>query len=298
MTQTLPRRVLNRLRATWRFWRYVSLRFWDDNLFTKSAALSFQTALALVPLFTITISVLSAFPGFRDEVQHFQASILDVVAPHVGIEIGQQLTLFVDNARKLTAVGIVVLAFIAMMLLHTASDTFDEIFRIKKQRGLATRFMAYWTLLTLGPLLFAVGFSLTAGLVVQNNDGVIDFVEGLLLFLRYLLPFFIEWVAFVFIYWLAPSKPGQFKDAVAAALVAAILMQVLKGGFALYLLYVASYESIYGAVAAIPVALIWLELAWAAALFGASIAAALPEWRQGLDLPRVALAQRRHHHPE
>lgn len=295
MTQTLPKRVLNRLRATWRFWRYVSLRFWDDNLFTKTAALSFQTALALVPLFTITVSVLSAFPGFQDEVQSFQASILEVVAPHVGIEIGQQLTLFVDNARKLTALGIIVLAFIAMMLLHTASDTFDEIFRIKQQRGLATRFMAYWTLLTLGPLLFAIGFSLTAGLVVEDNDGTIDFIEGLFLFLRYLLPFFIEWVAFVFIYWLAPSKPGRFSDAVAAALVAAILMQVLKGGFALYLLYVASYESIYGAVAAIPVALIWLELAWAAALFGATIAAALPEWREGLDLPRVAQAHRKNH---
>lgn len=295
MTQTLPKRVLNRLRATWRFWRYVSLRFWDDNLFTKTAALSFQTALALVPLFTITVSVLSAFPGFQDEVQHFQASILDVVAPHVGIEIGQQLTLFVDNARKLTALGIIVLAFIAMMLLHTASDTFDEIFRIKRQRGLATRFMAYWTLLTLGPLLFAIGFSLTAGLVVSDDDGTIDFVEGLLLFLRNLLPFFIEWIAFMFIYWLAPSKPGQFSDAVAAALVAAILMQVLKGGFALYLLYVASYESIYGAVAAIPVALIWLELAWAAALFGATIAASLPEWREGLDLPRVAQAHRKNH---
>lgn len=295
MTQKLHKRVVKRLRQTWRFWRYVSLRFWDDNLFTKSAALSFQTALALVPLFTITVSVLSAFPGFHDEVQHFQASILDVVAPHVGIEIGQQLTFFVDNARKLTALGIIVLAFIAMMLLHTASDTFDEIFRIKRQRGLAIRFMAYWTLLTLGPLLFAIGFSLTAGLVVENNDGTIDFVEGLLLFLRNLLPFFVEWVAFMFIYWLAPSKPGQFSDAVAAALVAAVLMQVLKGGFALYLLYVASYESIYGAVAAIPVALIWLELAWAAALFGASIAASLPEWREGLDLPNVALAHRRQH---
>jgi membrane protein len=295
MTQKLHKRVLNRLRQTWRFWRYVGLRFWDDNLFTKSAALSFQTALALVPLFTITISVLSAFPGFQDEVQHFQASILDVVAPHVGIEIGQQLTLFVDNARKLTAVGIIVLAFIAMMLLHTASDTFDEIFRIKRQRGLAIRFMAYWTLLTLGPLLFAVGFSLTAGIVVSEPAGSADFVDELVVFLRNLLPFFIEWIAFMFIYWLAPSKPGEFSDAAAAALVAAILMQVLKGGFALYLLYVASYESIYGAVAAIPVALIWLELAWAAALFGASIAAGLPEWRGGLDLPRAALEHRKTH---
>jgi membrane protein len=291
MIQRLNKRVLNRLRATWRFWRYVGLRFWDDNLFTKSAALSFQTALALVPLFTITISVLSAFPGFQDEVQHFQATILEVVAPHVGIEIGQQLTHFVDNARKLTALGIIVLAIIAMMLLHTASDTFDEIFRIKRQRGLAIRFMAYWTLLTLGPLLFAVAFSLTAGFAAggASSDG------SFLTFLRDLIPFFIEWLAFAFIFWLAPSKPGEFSDAAAAAMVAAVVLQVLKAGFALYLLYVASYQSVYGAVAALPVALIWLELAWAAALFGASIAAALPEWREGLDLPRVALAHRKGH---
>lgn len=296
MARKLSKRVLNRLRQTYRFWRYVALRFWDDNLFTKSAALSFQTALALVPLFTITISVLSAFPGFQDEVQHFQATILEVVAPHVGIEIGQQLTLFVENARKLTAVGIVVLAIIAMMLLHTASDAFDEIFRIKRQRGLAIRFMAYWTLLTLGPLLFAIGFSLTAGFVAAgSSESSGSFLQDLLTFLRVLIPFFIEWLAFTFIFWLAPSKPGEFSDAAAAAIVAAILLQVLKAGFALYLLYVASYQSIYGAVAALPIALIWLELAWAAALFGASIAASLPEWREGLDLPRVAQAHRKGH---
>jgi membrane protein len=232
MAQKFPKRVLNRLRVTWRFWRYVGLRFWDDNLFTKSAALSFQTALALVPLFTITISVLSAFPGFRDEVQHFQATILEVVAPHVGIEIGQQLTLFVENARKLTAIGIIVLSIIAMMLLHTASDTFDEIFRIKRQRGLAIRFMAYWTLLTLGPLLFAVGFSLTAGFAAGGTSSDGSFFGDLLTFLRDLIPFLIEWLAFACIFWLAPSKPGEFRDAAAAARGAALRDQVRKAGVA------------------------------------------------------------------
>ena len=94
-------------------------------------------------------------------------------------------------------------------------------------------------------------------------------------------------MGFTLLYWLVPSRPATFRDSMAAAAVAAVLFQVLKGGFALYLIYVASYESIYGALAAIPVTLLWLELAWATSLFGASIAASMPEWRAGIGTPKA-----------
>ena len=41
-----------------------------------------------------------------------------------------------------------------------------------------------------------------------------------------------------------------------------------------------TYQAIYGAVAAVPVFLIWLFLSWNVILVGAVIAAALPDWRR------------------
>ena len=288
MLSDLYRRTLLRLGQSYCFWRHVCLRFWHDDLFTKAAALAFQTALALVPLFTIVLSVLSAFPGFRTAVTEFQSSLFDVLMPHAEAEIRGQLESFVDRAQELTTIGVFALAIIAMMLLHTVSSTFDAIYRVKRPRPLATRFMAYWTLLTLGPLLFAVGFSITAAVFADAPQFLGGYLQETFGFLKSLVPFAIEWLAFSLLYWLAPSRPARFIDALSAAMVAAVMFQILKAGFALYLLYVASYESIYGAVAAIPVTLLWLQAAWAVALFGATIAATLPEWRAGKPEPRAA----------
>lgn len=287
MLEGLPRKTWRRAGATYRFWRHVSLRFWHDELFTKSAALAFQTTLALVPLFTIIVSVLSAFPGFQDFVRDLESGLLAILAPHTEEAVTGQLEDFVARARALAGIGVLALAIIAMMLLHTASETLDAIFRVTRQRPLAARFMAYWTLLTLGPLIFAVGFSLTASLFAEGQTALGGLFQQSLGLLKGVVPFVIEWMGFALLYWLAPSRQPVFRDCMAAAVVAAVLFQVLKAGFALYLLYVAKYESIYGTLAAIPVTLLWLEMAWATSLFGASIAASLPEWRAGLSAPKA-----------
>ncbi len=287
MYKALLNKTGSRIVATYRFWRHVSLRFWHDELFTKSAALAFQTTLALVPLFTIVISVLSAFPSFQEFVQKVEGWLLAVLAPHTESVVTGQLDELIGRARTLAGFGVLALAVIAMMLLHTASDTLDAIFRVTRQRPLAARFMAYWTLLTLGPLLFAVGFSLTASVFAADQTALGGLFQESLGFVKGVLPFVIEWLGFTLLYWLVPSRQPPFRDCMAAAAVAAVLFQALKAGFALYLIYVASYESVYGALAAFPITLLWLELAWATSLFGASIAASLPEWRAGLGSPKA-----------
>ncbi|MEO1193543.1 MAG: YihY family inner membrane protein [Pseudomonadota bacterium] len=279
--------VRHRLLACWLFWRYVCLRFWHDELFTRAAALSFQTALALVPLFTIAITLLSAFPFFQDMQAEVQLRLLNYVVPTVEETVMTAINDFIAKARQLTGFGVLFLAFIAMMLLHTASQTFDAIWRVTQPRTLAVRFMAYWAIITLGPLLFALGISLTAQIIAETQrqvDTVLGESVGLI---RVLVPVAMEWLGFAIIYWLAPSRRAHFIDAAAAAIVAAILFQILKAGFAYFVVYISSYQAIYGAVAALPFALLWLEAAWCVALFGASVAAAGPEWRNGTADPQT-----------
>lgn len=269
--------------ASYRFWRHVVVRFWKDDLMTKSAALGFQTTLALVPLFTIVFSMLSIFPSFQETVGNLQEGLLSIVAPHTQAVLEEQLGELVGRARTVGAVGALALAVIAMMLLHTISGTLDAIFRVTRKRSLATRFLTYWALLTLGPVIFAVGFSLTASAFGEGATALGGALQAPVNVLKALLPFFVEWLGFTLLYWIVPSRAPAFRDAMAAAAVAAILFQILKGGFALYLLYFASYETLYGALAAIPITLLWLEFIWANTLLGATIAAALPEWRAGRD---------------
>ncbi|GAB5469530.1 MAG: hypothetical protein Kilf2KO_25600 [Rhodospirillales bacterium] len=279
--------ISRRLLACWLFWRYVSLRFWHDELFTRAAALSFQTALAIVPLFTIAVTLLSAFPTFQELQSEVQIQLLTYLVPTVESSVVAAINDFIVKARQLTAIGVLFLAFIAMMLLHTASDTFDAIWRITRPRTLAVRFMAYWAILTLGPLLFALGISLTAQVTAETQRQVGSVLGEDVGLIRQLAPVVMEWLGFTIIYWLAPSQRSSLRDAAAAAVVAAVLFQILKAGFAYYVVYISVYQTIYGAIAALPFALLWLEFAWAVALFGASVAAALPEWRNGTANPRT-----------
>jgi len=78
-----------------------------------------------------------------------------------------------------------------------------------------------------------------------------------------------------------PGRPVLFLDALIGAILAALLFDLLKRGFGLYLQYFPTYQAIYGVLAAVPIFLLWMYLTWIVVLVGAELTAALPEWRSG-----------------
>ncbi len=91
----------------------------------------------------------------------------------------------------------------------------------------------------------------------------------------------LEAAGFALFYRLMPTRPVLIRDAVWGGLTAAFLFEVVKRLFGLYLTYVPTYQALYGAIAAIPIFMVWMYVAWVIALVGAEITAALPEWRAG-----------------
>lgn len=268
-----------RMAGIYGFWKRAVLRFWHDELFSKAASLGFQTALALVPLFTIVVAILSAFPGFDSLVMDVETWLFSILAPHSVDAIASAFSGLLERGAQATAVGAVSLVVVCIMLLRTIGDTFDSIFRVRQGRPLAFRLATYWCFLTLGPLLFAAALSLS-GQLFSEGDVVLGGALHLPVTLaRALLPFVIEWVGFVLVYWLMPSRQPPLRDVLLAGAVAAILFEGIKAGLGLYLSTIANYEVLYGALTAIPVTLLWLELAWAITLFGAVVAALLGDRR-------------------
>lgn len=76
-----------------------------------------------------------------------------------------------------------------------------------------------------------------------------------------------------------PTK-SSYQNAFFGALVAIILFWLLRKGFTSAITMTATYKTLYGALATLPIFLIWMYLAWAVVIFGAVFTAALEEYQQ------------------
>jgi membrane protein len=85
------------------------------------------------------------------------------------------------------------------------------------------------------------------------------------------VPFLIDWLAFVMLYYLVPKAPVRFISAVFGALVASLLFGLAKHWFAFYIIEFSTYQRVYESLALVPVFLIWLYVSWTIVLFGAEI---------------------------
>ena len=80
------------------------------------------------------------------------------------------------------------------------------------------------------------------------------------------------------IYALVPVRRVPWRAAVAGGVLAALAFDLAKSGFAFYIKHVPTYQIIYGAIAALPLFLIWIYLSWMILLVGAAISATLADW--------------------
>jgi membrane protein len=262
-----------------RFAIYVARRFRKDSALNMASSLSYTSLLSLVPLLAIGLAILAAFPALNLERTKLEDSLFHSLVPQVGAQVQDYVNSFLHNAGKLTAAGVVGLAFTAVMLLVTIEVSLNFIFRVATARPPISRLLVYWTLLTLSPLLFGASFSLSAWIYTVSDWAARAGLSVLTRLLALAAPTVLLMVAFAFLYGIVPHRRIAPSDALGGGLAAGLLFGALRWGFGFYLANSHSYQSIYGAVAIVPIFLLWMYLSWAVVLFGAELTAALPEWR-------------------
>lgn len=258
--------------------KYIASRFSGDKCLRIAASLSYTSLLALVPMLAISLSILSAFPVFDDARDGIQQLIFENFAPNTGEALSEYIQTFVRNTTGLTAVGIVGIAATSVMLLATIEDALNTIFRVEKKRPFVGRMLVFWAVLTLGPLLMGASFSLSSyfyALTKVLDSGV---ASGLTQVLRDLVPVILSAAGFAVMYIFMPNRPVKLRHAAVGALAAAILFETLKSAFTSLVIGGGTYSTIYGAMATVPIFLVWMYVSWTVVLFGALLTAALPDW--------------------
>jgi membrane protein len=268
-------------KATPSFLRYLLARFQSDGCSTLASALSYTSLLAIVPMLAIGLAMFAAFPGFSGTRNALIQSLFENLTPSLGATVRTYIYTFMDNAVQATGAGIIGLAVTAILLIHTIQVAFDRIFGSTSGRTQWNRFPIYWALITLGPILFGVSFSISTYFFRMAGDSDVYGVSTGIQILGAIAPFVLQAIGFALFYRLMPTRPVLIRDAVWGGLAAAFLFELSKRLFGLYLTFVPTYQVLYGALATIPIFMVWMYLAWVIALIGAEVTAALPEWRAG-----------------
>ena len=257
---------------------FLSQRISQVRLNQVSASLTFTTLLALVPFFTITLIVVSAFPMFDDISIRFRVFLATTLMPEYTAKIvGGYMRDFTQKAGNLTALGIAVLGASSILLMMTIERVFNQIWRIKNKRPFLLQMLTYWTVLTLGPLIIGAGLSTWSWLFrttafPETYPILADIVRvsgsiGMSTFLLYLL------------YRIVPYCYVPNRHALLGAFLASVALEIARRGFAYYIAGFANYQLIYGAFAVIPVFLLWVFFLWYILLLGAVVTASLSYWR-------------------
>ena len=259
--------------------RFFSRRMSQNALIETAAALSFSTIFALIPAIALVLAAVAAYPGLKALRVGMEEFLLGHLMPDTGLGVGAAISGFVRAAGELTAFGIIGLIAAALVLLISIESAFNKIFHVSRSRRLAVRLIVFWTLMTVGPLLLGLGFSLFGVFTALPLFGPADPNSHINLVLGGLAPALLSWIVLTFLYAIIPNRRVRPKDAMIGALVAAVLLTVLRYSFAFYVLSMTTYQAIYGALAAVPVFLVWIFLVWTIVLAGAVVTAGLPDWR-------------------
>ena len=258
------------------FLRYVIYRFFADRCVQSAGVLTYTTLLAVVPLSAVALGIFSAFPVFGDMTMAVKDFIYVNFVPAASETIRNYVDEFAANTSRLTSVGTAFLVVTAVMMVAAISEALNGIWKTHRKRSIGGRFVVYWAMLTLGPMLIGISLAVSSylfSLPFFEGQGL----QGLRRTLIGALPWATATLAFAMMYIIVPDARVPTRWAAAGAVVAATLFELAKKGFALYVTQFHNYEAIYGALAAIPIFLLWIYLCWLIILLGAQVAYCLDQ---------------------
>lgn len=257
------------------FSRHLWRQFQEDRSFEAAGALSYTTLLALVPLMAVMFGVVAAFPVFDRWADDIEAYIFANFVPAAGDQVQAYLQEFVGRTAGLTGAGTAFLIATAILLMNTIEKSLNRIWRVASERRPVNRIVTYWAVLTLGPLMMGASLVLTsylAALPLLAPEMVRGALQELMLGMT---PFLVTLVGFALLFLIVPNRRVRWHHALVGALLSAILFELAKRGFVFYVTNFPTYERLYGALATIPLFLVWIYVSWVVVLLGASVSAAL-----------------------
>lgn len=243
------------------------LRQWArDRCPQQAASLAFQTVLSIVPLVAVLLSVLRA-TGNTDAHSTFVAFIAREMIPVAPETISATLVQWSQNVTFQTVgvIGLVTTVLLAFVMINSLERVMNSVWRAEHKRSTAQKFVVFYATATIGPALLGVSLVQAAKFGLTSGPAAFFLSFGLTFGSLYLANYFL------------PALHVRWHAAFVGALVTAVLFELAKWAFTVYVTEVAfaKFSGIYGAVALAPIVLVWIYYAWLVFLLGVEVSHAV-----------------------
>lgn len=263
----------------------------ENHITTRAAALSYSSLLGLGPLVAIAILIAGSALNQKDPAVLVQAinSVIQFIAPQVAQydqltatpQVMQMLNSFIASSRSgaVGAIGGLTLIIIVIQLFTSVENSFNAVWGVRRGRSWLTRIVFYWTILTLGTVLFFV--SLTAmsaaafvNVFVERLPFGDELLKGAVRTLPALSALVVILILAVF-YRYIPNTRVLWRAAFFGAIIVAALLFLNNYLAFLYFKRVVLQKSLYGSLGLMPILIFGMFIFWLFVLVGGQISYAV-----------------------
>jgi membrane protein len=238
-----------------------------DSCPQQAAALAFQTALSLVPILAVAFALLRAMGTGSGDAED---RLLNFVARHVLPDLPEATIYLQSFSTKISigaagGAGLLITLVTCYALYSSVEKIFNDIWRVGTRRSLVGKFLTFYALVTLLPVMAAASLYWSGTLVGSGWAA------------QFFGPLGIQFTGLFLTNKLLPHTSVRWQAALSGALVSGVALETLKWGFLRFAkqMLLDTYAGVYGPLGLVPMLLLWIYLSWLIILLGAEISNAV-----------------------
>lgn len=247
--------------------------FSAERIGFQATALSFFGTMSVVPFIAIVFAITGGL-GFADKLETLLYSYFENSQETINMVVGFANNI-IRTAQSSTMGLLSALLFfwLVFWMMISVERVFNNVWRVRKSRNIFKRISFYTAILLISPFVILLFFS---GSMIYSNmlKGIgldLEYFESLASIIAWILFYAVATLTFSAMYKFIPNHKVIYSSALRAASISALAFTLLQYLYLETQLFVTRLNMVYGAVAAIPLFMFWMNLGWFIILFGAEL---------------------------
>lgn len=274
---TMELENLSKARA--RFVKYLKVMmitiktFSSEKIGFQAVALSFFSTMSVVPFIAIVFAITGGF-GLADKLKEFLYGYFNNSQQIIDTVLGFAQNI-IDTAQSslMGLISALLFLWIVIWMMMNVERVFNNVWRVQKSRNLLRRLSVILAMLAVSPFIvlvfFGGSFMYSHALSYLGLD--VESFSAFKTILTWTLFGVVATFTFSAMYKYIPNAPVDYGSALRAAVYSGVAFTLMQYLYLETQVFVTRLNGIYGAFAAVPLFMIWINIGWFIILIGAEL---------------------------